>query len=118
VRPHPFFGAESPAAVYTWAVGHARGLSTWRLRRLEARARRRGVTTARQLATMAAVRAVLLERGVDLPDAGERPSWRAAVVSGARLAAGLAAVAVLVAIVVASVIAAATGAGLDTRGGR
>jgi hypothetical protein len=119
VRAHPFYDAESPAAVYTWALGHARGLSTWRLRRLEARARRRaeGLVTAQQLATLAAVRAVLLERGVDLPDAGERPSWRAAVVSGARLAAGIAAVAVLVAIVVASVIAAVTGAGLDVRGG-
>jgi hypothetical protein len=60
---------ESPAGVYTWALGHARGLSTWRLRRLERRARRRGLATGRQLATLAAVRAVLQERGVDLPDA-------------------------------------------------
>lgn len=61
--------SDSPAAVYVWALGHARGLPTWRLRWMERRMRRRsGPMTARQLATRAAIRHVLIERGIDLPD--------------------------------------------------
>jgi hypothetical protein len=61
--------SDSPAAVYVWALGHARGLPTWRLRWMERRVRRRsGRMTARQLATRAAIPHVLIERGIDLPD--------------------------------------------------
>jgi hypothetical protein len=110
---------ESPAAAYAWALGHARGVSTWRLRRLEARARRRadGLVTARQLATWAAIRDALRERGVDLPaDTDPGRPWRERLVSAARLALGVIVVVALAAMVVAVVISAGAGAGLDTRG--
>jgi hypothetical protein len=62
--------SDSPADVYMWALGHARGVPTWRLRWMERRTRRRGgCVTARQLATRAAIRQALIERGVDLRDA-------------------------------------------------
>jgi hypothetical protein len=56
----------SVADQYLWAAGHARGLSTRRLLRLGRRGRRRHGGDPIALATLAAVRAELAERGVEV----------------------------------------------------
>ncbi len=85
-------GEVSPALTYTHALRDARQTGTFRLRVAERRYRRRAAqrTTAAaagtgpvdylpgegtELAAWAAVRRVLGERGVDLPEADQRPGW-------------------------------------------
>jgi hypothetical protein len=111
-------GVVSPGSYMVVVRAHLDRRRTWRVRVFELWMRRRacrGELTAHGLAELAAARSVLLERGVDVPDAGQRPSLRPALVSAGRSLAGVVAVVVLVAVVVATVIAALSGAGLDTR---
>lgn len=59
----------TPAAVYVTEVRAARQAATWRLLWRERRLARRHGLNPRDLARWAAVRSVLRERAVDLPDA-------------------------------------------------